>query len=72
MEKIQGLGLSGAEGARDNALFVDYLQTHHGDIADHVFLTSDSVATVAAAFEHGMRIQNLIFPFAVKMKSCTT
>ncbi|EYC08463.1 hypothetical protein Y032_0066g3780 [Ancylostoma ceylanicum] len=48
-----GLGLSGAEGARDNARFVEYLQTHHGDIAEQVFLTSDSVATVAAAFEHG-------------------
>ncbi|KAK6733022.1 hypothetical protein RB195_017033 [Necator americanus] len=48
-----GLGLSGAEGERDNALFVEYLQTHHGDIAEEAFLTSDSVATVAAAFEHG-------------------
>ncbi|RCN40378.1 hypothetical protein ANCCAN_13669 [Ancylostoma caninum] len=48
-----GLGLSGAEGARDNARFVEYLKTHHGDIAEHVFLTSDSVATVAAAFENG-------------------
>uniref|UniRef100_A0A183F4H7 N-acetyl-D-glucosamine kinase n=1 Tax=Heligmosomoides polygyrus TaxID=6339 RepID=A0A183F4H7_HELPZ len=49
-----GLGLSGAEGARDNALFVEYLKSQHGDLADHVYLTSDAVATVAAAFEHGV------------------
>ncbi|XGW10956.1 hypothetical protein V3C99_012448 [Haemonchus contortus] len=48
-----GLGLSGAEGARDNAVFVEYLKTHHGDIAHHLYLASDSVATVAAAFEQG-------------------
>ncbi|VDO87553.1 unnamed protein product [Haemonchus placei] len=48
-----GLGLSGAEGARDNALFIEYLKTHHGDIADHLYLASDSIATVAAAFEQG-------------------
>ncbi|KAK6028930.1 hypothetical protein OSTOST_04971, partial [Ostertagia ostertagi] len=48
-----GLGLSGAEGARDNALFIDYLKVHHGDVADHLYLASDAVATVAAAFEQG-------------------
>ncbi|KAK6057554.1 BadF/BadG/BcrA/BcrD ATPase family protein [Cooperia oncophora] len=50
---FKGLGLSGAEGARDNALFIEYLKMHHGDLADNLYLTSDSVATVAAAFEHG-------------------
>ncbi|KHJ89984.1 hypothetical protein OESDEN_10178, partial [Oesophagostomum dentatum] len=53
MGGVLGLGLSGAEGDRDNALFVEYLQKHHGDIAEHVYLTSDAVATVAAAFESG-------------------
>ncbi|PIO59989.1 BadF/BadG/BcrA/BcrD ATPase family protein, partial [Teladorsagia circumcincta] len=48
-----GLGLSGAEGARDNALFIEYLKVHHGDLADHLYLASDAVATVAAAFEQG-------------------
>ncbi|VDM80242.1 unnamed protein product [Strongylus vulgaris] len=48
-----GLGLSGAEGERDNAKFVAYLKTHHGDVAQEVFLTSDSVATVASTFDRG-------------------
>ncbi|WKX94036.1 hypothetical protein Q1695_011360 [Nippostrongylus brasiliensis] len=48
-----GLGLSGAEGARDNALFVECLRKHHGDLFEHVFINSDAVATVASAFENG-------------------
>ncbi|VDM56574.1 unnamed protein product [Angiostrongylus costaricensis] len=48
-----GLGLSGAEGARDNSRFVIYIEANHGDLAEHVFVTSDTVAAVAAAFEHG-------------------
>ncbi|KAJ1347185.1 hypothetical protein KIN20_002185 [Parelaphostrongylus tenuis] len=47
-----GLGLSGAEGARDNARFVNYIETNHGDLAEHISLTSDTVAAIAAAFEH--------------------
>ncbi|KJH46898.1 hypothetical protein DICVIV_07024 [Dictyocaulus viviparus] len=48
-----GLGLSGAEGVRDNARFVQHIEANYGDLAEHIFLTSDSVATVATVFDHG-------------------
>ncbi|PAV59406.1 hypothetical protein WR25_03529 isoform C [Diploscapter pachys] len=51
-----GMGLSGAEDDDQNARFVEYLKTAHGDIAEHFYLASDAVATVAANFEQGVVI----------------
>ncbi|CAD6192202.1 unnamed protein product [Caenorhabditis auriculariae] len=45
-----GMGLSGAEDDEMNNKFVQYLLKTHGDIAEHVHLSSDAVSTVAANF----------------------
>ena len=50
------MGLSGAEDDEQNARFVEYLKTAHGDIAEHFYLASDAVATVAANFEQGTNV----------------
>uniref|UniRef100_A0A0K0DPI1 BcrAD_BadFG domain-containing protein n=1 Tax=Angiostrongylus cantonensis TaxID=6313 RepID=A0A0K0DPI1_ANGCA len=68
-EISQGLGLSGAEGARDNSSFVKYVEANHGDLAEHIFLTSDTVAAVAAAFEHGEVVVKLTEFYNIYMET---
>ncbi|CAD5212802.1 unnamed protein product [Bursaphelenchus okinawaensis] len=48
--KALGMGLAGAESADFNSKVVEYMKNEHNDISDTVFLTSDSVAAVAANF----------------------
>lgn len=47
------MGLSGAEDPMTNSRIIEYFKQHHGDLASHYFLTSDSVAAAATAFEKG-------------------
>lgn len=47
------MGLSGAEDPLTNQRIIEYLKLRHGDLASHLYLTSDSVAAVATAFDKG-------------------
>uniref|UniRef100_A0A1I8BTE4 N-acetyl-D-glucosamine kinase n=1 Tax=Meloidogyne hapla TaxID=6305 RepID=A0A1I8BTE4_MELHA len=46
-----GMGLAGAEDPKTNTFLLEYLRSHHGDLAESLFLTSDAVAAVATCFE---------------------
>ncbi|CAD5217954.1 unnamed protein product [Bursaphelenchus xylophilus] len=48
--RAMGMGLAGAESAEFNQKVVNYIKSEHNDIADTIYLTSDSVAAVAANF----------------------
>lgn len=47
------MGLSGAEDDALNRRFVEYLQSFHGDIAEHFSLNSDSICLIKASFDKG-------------------
>lgn len=47
------MGLSGAEDPETNRCLIEYSQLKHGNLASVFFLTSDSVAAIATAFDKG-------------------
>uniref|UniRef100_A0A914C1G7 N-acetyl-D-glucosamine kinase n=1 Tax=Acrobeloides nanus TaxID=290746 RepID=A0A914C1G7_9BILA len=48
-----GMGLSGAEDDVFNQKFMEYLNRQHHDIAAHFHLTTDSIISIASAFDQG-------------------
>lgn len=45
------MGLAGAEDKSFNAKFIAYLNQRHCDVAEHFYLTTDSIMSIASAFD---------------------
>lgn len=50
------MGLSGAEDDVFNQKFMEYLNRQHHDIAAHFHLTTDSIISIASAFDQGITV----------------